>query len=225
MARPRRTQRLTTKRFTVYCEGETESRYVDGLKAWLSRSRPDVKVAVERVDVHGGGYEEFAKRLRIEPDSNCLARFVLLDYDRCLANPQERIAFMRLLELSRESMRKRVPVVLVVSNESFEYALCCHDPEYRDGDPKAFLVRNWGYVDPDDVKSDKDVWNRAHVEKRGHDVAFVHLCARPCVIENKIRWARAGFKLRQDGVGYSVDNESGRSSNLGDLFSSLGICR
>ena len=55
MSRPRRTQRLTTKRFTVYCEGETESRYVDGLKAWLSRSRPDDKVAVERVDVHRAG--------------------------------------------------------------------------------------------------------------------------------------------------------------------------
>lgn len=225
MSRPRRTQRLTTKRFTVYCEGETESRYVDGLRAWLSRSRPDVNVAVERVDVHGGGYEEFAKRLRIEPDSNCLARFVLLDYDRCLSSPRERAAFMKLLELSRGSMRKRVPVVLVVSNESFEYALCCHDPEYRDGDPKAFLVRNWGYVDPDDVKSDRDVWNRSHVGKRGHDVAFEHLCARPCVVENKIRWEREGFKLRLDGVCHSVDNESGRSSNLGDLFSSLGICR
>ena len=224
MPRSRRVQRLTTKRFTIYCEGETEGRYVDGLKTWLSKSRPDVRVAIERVDVHGGGYEEFAKRLRIEPDANCLARFVLLDYDRCLSNPQERIAFARLLELSRGSMRKRVPIVLIVSNENFEYALCCHDPEYREGDPRAFLVRNWGYVDPDDVKSDKDVWNKAHIGKRGHDIAFEHLCGRPCVIVNRIRWERAGFKLRLEDVVYSVDNESGRLSNLGELFSSLGIC-
>ena len=70
-----------------------------------------------------------------------------------------------------------------------------------------------------------NIWNSAHIGKRGHDVAFEHLCVRPYLIENKIRWERAGFRWRLDDVAYSVDNELGRLSSLGDLFSSLEICR
>ena len=223
MPRSARARRITTKRFTVYCEGKTERCYIDGLRKWLSNERPDVRVAVERVDVHGGGYEEFAKRLRTEPDANCLARFVLLDYDRCLSSPSERAAFMRLLELSRASMRKRVPIVLLVSNESFEYALCCHDPEYRDDDPRAFLVRNWGYSNPDDVKSDEGVWERAHKGRRGHDVAIERLSKTPGVVDNTLRWERAGLKYKLEEVGFCAENEVRRFSNLGDLLVALGL--
>lgn len=224
MSKGARGPRLLSKKFTVLCEGKTEACYIDGLKTWLASEHPEVKVSVERINVGGGGYAEFEKRLRAEPDSNCLARFVLLDYDRCLSNPNERRSFSRLVEMSYLSRSRRVPLILVVSNESFEYALCCHDPDYRGGNPDSFLVRKWGYRDSADVKSDSRVWDKAHLGHRGHAIAVKRLSGKKRLLNNVFVWEKASLRLRLKEVSYSAESEISRSSNLGDLFRALGVC-
>lgn len=223
MPRGRRASRSLSKKYTVYCEGKTEGRYIDGLRRWLAAEKPDVQVRVEPVDVGGGGYREFEKLLRREPDSNCVGRIVMLDYDRYLTQPEEREAFSRLVRLSQESADKRVPVVLVVSNERFEYALCCHDPEYHDEDPGRFLVRAWSYRSAEEIKSDGGIWDKAHFGERGHDVALGHLSARKGVMDYSLRWEPKGMRLRLLKVGHAEGEGFGRFSNLGDLFAALGV--
>lgn len=223
MSRVGRGQRSLTRKFTVLCEGKTEARYIDGLKKWLASDHPEVKLSVEYIDVGGGGYAEFERRLRAEPDSNCLARFVLLDYDRCLNNQAERRAFSRLVEMSHLSRDRRVPLVLIVSNESFEYALCCHDPDYRDDNPESFLVRKWGYRDSGDVKSDVGIWSRAHLGQRGHHVAVKHFGNGKRVLKNELVWEKASLRLKLKKVSYSPERENTRSSNLDDLFRALDV--
>ena len=223
MPKGRRPAKQLSKKYTVYCEGKTESRYLEGLRTWMKESHPEIKLRLEPVDVGGGGYREFLKRLRIEPDTNCVARFVLLDYDRVVKHAHEAAAFKELLDLSQASTRKNVPIILIVSNESFEYALCAHDPKYRDGDTEAHLTDCWAYRDFADVKSDGAVWNRAHTLGRSHEVAIRHLMKRPQLITNTIRYESKKLRLSLIEVRYDSAVASTRTSNLTDLFIALGI--
>lgn len=223
MGRRSRRARVLTKKVTVFCEGKTEARYVGGLRRWLASNHPEVRLSVECVDVGGGGYAEFAKRLKLEPDSNCVARVVLLDYDRCLSLPGEEAAFRKLVEASEESKKRIVPLILVVSNESFEYALCCHDPDYGDGNPSGFLIGHWGYSDSDDVKSDEGVWNKAHSGARGHGVAVSRLEGRSQVMNYDLTWKKNEQRIELRAVDYEPDNSTSRCSNLSDMFKVLGV--
>lgn len=118
----------------MFCEGQTEKHYLNGLKKWLSERDPSITVRIEPVDLKGGGYDAALRKLRIEPDSNCIARLVVMDFDRYLDIPSERIAFGQLVQFSQLSMNRQIPTVLVISNANFEYALCGHDPIYRGED-------------------------------------------------------------------------------------------
>lgn len=223
MPRGRRPARQLTKKYTVYCEGKTENCYLNGLRKWMREHHPDVQLKLEPVDVGGGGYSEFLKRLRIEPDTNCVGRFVILDYDRILMHPHETEAFKKLLDLSKASMKRNVPLILIVSNEYFEYALCAHDPKYHDGNVADHLTGCWGYRNPDDVKSDEAVWDRTHASGRSHEIAICHLEKRPQLIANAIRYESKGLRLFLTDVKYNSTAASTRTSNLPDLYTALGI--
>ena len=223
MPNRKRPKRTTSKKFTVYCEGKTESRYLKGLRNWMATDHPEISLRLETVDIGGGGYREFIKRLRAEADSNCLARFVLLDYDRAKCHTGERTAFDELLGLSRESKGKRVPLILIVSNDSFEYPLCCHDPEYRQGDPMAHLVHGWGYRDASDIKSDEQVWGRAHEGNRDHKVAMECLSTRPVLVDYELQVPQAHWDVRIKSVAFNPDAASSKTSNLPDLFKAIKV--
>lgn len=51
-----RPKRKLEKRIVVYCEGQTEKHYIDGLKVWLAKGNPSTKVKIEPIDIKGGGY-------------------------------------------------------------------------------------------------------------------------------------------------------------------------
>lgn len=167
MPRERRPKRALRKKFVVYCEGETERNYVDGLRAWLSERSDGTHIRIEPECLHGGGYARLIDALSREPDSNCVARIALVDFDRYLNHPEERAPFEELVRFSTKSRENRVPFVLVVSSASFEYALCCHDPSYAGQRVATFLTQAWGYRDAGDCKGDARVWDRAPM--RGSD--------------------------------------------------------
>lgn len=218
-----RPKRTSAKRFVVYCEGETELNYVNGLKAWVQTMDDSIHIRIDSVCVGGGGYKRMLEKLRTEPDSNCIARLVMLDYDRCLSDVAEREAFRQLMQLSRSTAdrSRRVPIILVVSNRDFEYALCCHDPKYGDGNTDTFLRVEWGYKDVSKCKADKKVWDKAHMAARSHEVAIEHISCRPKLVENLIKTDVKALKVVLKEVDLHVANEHAVTSNLGDLFAVL----
>lgn len=218
--RKTRPKRASAKRFVVYCEGETEFNYVNGLKSWLRTVDDSVRVHIDSVCVKGGGYKQMLERLRSEPDSNCIARIVVLDYDRCMDDRAEREMFRRLVELSQLSSGggKRVPIILVVSNRDFEYALCCHDEKYADGKTDSFLCGEWGYEDIAKCKADKRIWEKAHAGMRSHDNAIERLERRPRLMDNRIATNRSTLTVVLDKVELITNNEAAATSNLKDLF-------
>lgn len=221
--RKSRPKRTSAKRFVVYCEGETEFNYVNGLKAWLQTMDASIHIRIDSVCVGGGGYKKMLEKLRTEPDSNCIARLVMLDYDRCLSDAAERDAFRQLIQLSKSTAGggRRVPVVLVVSNKDFEYALCCHDPKYSDGNTDQFLCVEWGYKDVSKCKADKKVWDKAHAAARSHEIAIEHIKRRPKLVENLIHPVSKTLKVVLNEVNLHTANEHVVTSNLGDLFAVL----
>ena len=219
-SRPKRT---SAKRFVVYCEGETELNYVNGLKAWLQTVDDSIRIRIDSVCVGGGGYKKMLEKLRTEPDSNCIARLVMLDYDRCLSDATEREAFGQLMQLSKSTVgrARRVPIILVVSNRDFEYALCCHDPKYSDSKTDTFLCAEWGYKDVSKCKADKKVWDKAHVAARSHEVAIEHLGRRPKLVKIFIKPDKKALKIVLKEIDLHVENELAATSNLEDLFTVL----
>ena len=56
MSRPKRELQ---KRFVVFCEGDTEYNYIDKM-----RKRQDVQIALKPINMHGGGYSNFLKKIK-----------------------------------------------------------------------------------------------------------------------------------------------------------------
>ena len=215
-----RDKRPLTKRFVVLCEGSTECHYVEGLKRWLKQEFPCSSIQIKPDEVGGGGYADIRDRLSKQPDSNCLAIIVLFDFDRYIEHPWEREVFKEILGLAQGSTKRRVPIILVLSNRDFEYALCCHDPKYRNGDTEQFLINDWKYESLEDCKGDEKVWEKAHAGERSHKVALSRLSSGQCVVRNdlNIDFKRLAKQVILNDVTFDADNQASRSSNISDLF-------
>ena len=74
MSRPKRVLR---KKFIVFCEGDTEYNYVDGM-----RLKQGVELALKPINMQGGGYKSFLDEIKKEASNNCLAKFIIIDFDR-----------------------------------------------------------------------------------------------------------------------------------------------
>lgn len=222
MPRKKREQKRLIKKYEVYCEGQTELHYLTGLKEYLRETDPSVRVKIDLTCIGGGGYRTIYSALAKQPDSSCIARFVLLDYDRYVNMPAEHAWFKKLVGLSSSSCKSRVPCILIVSNEDFEYTLCCHDPSYRDGDTKQWISNQWHYSDLGALKSDGDIWNKTNSGRNSLQIAVEHLKGRKPIISNamKIDDRRVGISLQK--VTHNAESVQ-RTSNLYDLLSTLGV--
>ncbi|MDD3277527.1 MAG: hypothetical protein PHG16_01390 [Lachnospiraceae bacterium] len=83
MSRP---TRILQKRFVVFCEGDTEYNYIDRM-----RKNQGVQLVLKPINMHGGGYSNFLKKIRTEASSNCLAKFIIVDADRIMSNEGEMV--------------------------------------------------------------------------------------------------------------------------------------
>lgn len=222
MPRKKREQKKLIKKYEVYCEGQTELHYLAGLKGHLHKADPSIRVKIDLTCIGGGGYKTIYNALAKQPDSSCIARFVLLDYDRYANMPAEQVWFNKLVNLSSSSCQSRVPCILIVSNEDFEYVLCCHDPNYRDGDTKQWISSQWHYSDLGALKSDGDIWNKANSGRNSLQIAAKHLKGRRPIISNemKIDGRKVDISLRK--VTHNADSVQ-RTSNLYDLLDTLGV--
>lgn len=83
-----RKARVTKKNFKVFCEGDTEYNYIDEM-----RRQKKLSIALKPVNMRGGGYGNFLEQIRIDGTTNCLAKFIIVDYPdfeyiACLHTPK-----------------------------------------------------------------------------------------------------------------------------------------
>ncbi len=86
------------KRFVVFCEGDTEYNYINKMRG---AKRQDVQIALKPINMHGGGYGNFLKKIKTEQQTNWLAKFIIVDADRLTKHCEEKDNFIRLTEYCR----------------------------------------------------------------------------------------------------------------------------
>lgn len=217
MSRPRR---ILQKKFLIFCEGQTEYRYFDELRRLR---RGELAFKMEPVDVKGGGYSNFLKKLRTSSDSDCLAKFVLLDLDRARRIPQERENLQELLDFCAEKNKTaRVPHFLIVQNPDFEYVACAHFPDYRGSDPVRFLVDRLGYPSIAEFKAEQQVYSVLNRDDRSCQIAADTLRRQPCYITTDYRYNPKTFDIRVSAIRPHPDAEACKGSNMYELFDLIG---
>lgn len=151
MSRPKR---ILKKKFVVFCEGDTEFYYIDHM-----RKNQGVEISLQLINMKGGGYANFLNEIKTKAQTNCLAKFIIVDADRLNNNEGEKNAFMALLEYCRLQNRKRtIPHFLIVDNPDFEYAACLHIADYKGQDTTMFITRQLGFKSLEKFKKNDDIY-------------------------------------------------------------------
>ena len=88
-----REKRKLRKKFIVFCEGDTEYNYIDTM-----RLNQGVELALKPINMHGGGYSNFLEVIKKEANNNCLAKFIVIDYDRVKKHPGELAKLKEIIE-------------------------------------------------------------------------------------------------------------------------------
>jgi hypothetical protein len=70
------------------------------------RKKQGVEIALKPINMHGGGYSAFLRKIKMESQTNCLAKFIIIDADRILKDSREIESFKRLLEIALCKMKK-----------------------------------------------------------------------------------------------------------------------
>ncbi|MCD8022538.1 MAG: hypothetical protein LUF30_06070, partial [Lachnospiraceae bacterium] len=76
MSRPKRELK---KKFVVFCEGDTEFHYIDQM-----RKKQGVEISLQPINMKGGGYQSFLDVICTKAQTNCIAKFIIVDADRIL---------------------------------------------------------------------------------------------------------------------------------------------
>lgn len=211
MSRPKKELQ---KRFVVFCEGDTEYNYIDKM-----RKQPGVQIVLKPINMKGGGYLNFLKKVKIESQSNCIAKFIIVDGDRLQIQGAEQQNFRALLEYCiLQNNRGGIPHFLIVNNPTFEYVACLHFLEYRNQDVAAFLTDALGYKSIDQFKSKEDVYEVLNSKDRSYKLVVSRLAKCSSIVRNKYTVKKKSFDIAVKETTLDLDAGIKRCSNMDEFF-------
>lgn len=149
-----RKKRVVEKVFKVFCEGDTEHNYFEYI-----RKNRKVSLTIRPINMKGGGYANFLDQIERDANSNCLAKFIVIDGDRTLSVPGEQDALKRIIDYCKiQNSSKRIPHILIIDYPDFEYVACLHTYAYKGQNVEQYIKRELGYRDIDAFKADDKVF-------------------------------------------------------------------
>lgn len=213
MSRP---ERKLQKRFVVFCEGDTEYNYIDKMR---SIKRQDVQIALKLINMHGGGYTNFLKKIKTESQTNCLAKFIIVDADRLVKHHEEKDSFLQLVEYCRLQNKKgAIPHFLIVNNPDFEYVACLHVPEYKGQEVTRFLQTVLGFQSLEQFKKNTDVYDCLNSGERSCQLLVQRIQGKEKFVKNTYSVKKKSFEItinRTDVVWELLDS---KGSNMEEFF-------
>lgn len=210
MSRPKRELR---KKFIVFCEGDTEYNYIDTM-----RLKQGVELALKPVNMHGGGYTSFLDEIKKEASNNCLAKFVIIDFDRVKKHSGELQKLREIIEYCKlQNNSKRIPHFLILDNPDFEYIACLHTAEYRGQDVKKYIEQTLGFEDIEKFKAKKDIYT--YLNTKGNSFELMLSRLRGQIVINHYQINKTSFEIKISRTDIMWDNESKRGSNINEFFS------
>ena len=213
MSRPKR---QTQKHFKVFCEGDTEYNYIDGM-----RRQKKLRITIKPVNMEGGGYKEFLNQVKRDGGTNCLAKFIIIDGDRAITEGEsERQNLRKLLEYCDiQNKSERIPHIVIVNCPDFEYVCCLHIKGYNNQKTDQFITHNLSYSSLDDFKKDTKVYNK--LTTHGNSPAYMIeslMMRRPQFVTNTISVVKNVFDIKITKTTYNWNAISTRSSNFYEYY-------
>lgn len=209
MSRPKRELR---KKYVVFCEGDTEYNYIDAM-----RLNQGVELALKPVNMQGGGYAGFLEHIKKEADNNCLAKFIIIDFDRARKHPGELPRLKELMEYCKlQNERKKIPHFLILDNPDFEYVACLHIEAYHGQDVRNYIEQTLGLGDMEKFKAMRDVYG--YLNTKGN--SFEHMLSRlkKKIVVNHYQINKSGFEIKISDTEVFWDHENERGSNINEFF-------
>ncbi|CAK7081194.1 MAG: hypothetical protein ENTB_03724 [Enterocloster aldenensis] len=209
MSRPKRDLR---KRFIVFCEGDTEYNYVDAM-----RLKQGVELALKPINMQGGGYTNFLEAIKKEASNNCLAKFILIDFDRAKKHLGELPKLKEIMEYCRlQNSSRRIPLFLILDNPDFEYIACLHIADYQGQDIKKYIEQTLGFANIEKFKCKRDVYDYLNTKNNSFGLMLSRL--RDKIIINQYQINKRNFEITISNTKIVWDNENKRGSNINEFF-------
>lgn len=205
--------RETKKNFKVFCEGDTEYNYIDEM-----RRQKRFSIAIKQVNMKGGGYSNFLDQVKTDGTMNCLAKFIIIDGDRAVAEEGEKKILRELLEYCMlQNQSGRIPHVLIVDYPDFEYIACLHTPKFKGQDVAQYIVKELGYKSVDEFKADEKVYNVLNSNGNSSDLMLSLLRKDNCFIVNEYHIKKKLYEIKISTV-HDWEKLGRKGSNINELF-------
>lgn len=208
-----RKMREIKKNFKVFCEGDTEYHYVDEMRRQLKLS-----ITLKPVNMKGGGYSSFLDSLKTDSNTNCLAKFIIIDGDRAISETGEKGKLRELVEYCiLQNNSGRTPHFLIVNYPDFEYVGCLHTPGYRGQNTEQYITKIMGYRDIDDFKGDTKIYCVLNSNGNSSQLMLKRLKQENCFVINRYTVSKSKFEINIKTI-YTWDKLGRKSSNINEFF-------
>ncbi len=209
MSRPKRELR---KKFVIFCEGDTEYNYIDAM-----RLRQGVELALKPINMQGGGYTNFLSAIKREASNNCLAKFIIIDFDRVKKHSGELPKLKQLIRYCElQNYSGKIPHFLILDNPDFEYIACLHIADYSGQDAETYIGRRLGFGNLEKFKALENVYDYLNTGDNSYNLMLSRLQKK--IIVNSYRINKTNFEIKILGTEIIWEHENERGSNINEFF-------
>ncbi len=211
MSRPKRELK---KKFVVFCEGDTEFHYIDQM-----RRNQGVEISLKPINMKGGGYQGFLDEIRTKAQTNCIAKFIIVDADRIHNGKAEEVGFRRLVDYcTTQNKKKAAPHFMIVDNPDFEYVACLHMADYKGQEMSSFIKNQMGLQSVEALKGRADIYDYLNSKNNSYQTMLNRLDGGKKVLRNIYTVSRKTFDVEIKETVVDYDSLSSRGSNIGEFF-------
>lgn len=166
----------------------------------------------------GGGYSNFLEKIKIDGTSNCLAKFIIIDGDRAVADDGERKNLQELLEYCiLQNQSERTPHILIVDYPDFEYIACLHTPKYKGQIVAQYITKELGYKNIDEFKANKKVYNVLNTNGNSYSLMLSLLREENCFVINYCSISKKKYEIKVSTV-YDWEKLGRKGSNINEFL-------
>lgn len=164
-----------------------------------------------------GGYSNFLDTLKTDGNTNCLAKFIIIDGDRVAKHSGEKQKLQELIDYCiLQNKLKKIPHILIVNCPDFEYIACLHMQDYK-GQNVAQYIKKLGYHKIDEFKADVKVYDLLNTKGNSSELMIEALNGKNSFIKNQYAVNRDMYEINIK-TDYDWSKIGLRGSNFNEYF-------
>ena len=209
-----RKKRGIDKVFKIFCEGDTEHNYFEYI-----RKNKKVSLTIRPINMKGGGYASFLEKIEGDANSNCLAKFIVIDGDRALTVRGEKEVLLKIINYCKmQNSSKRIPHILIIDFPDFEYVACLHTFSFKGQNVEQYIKKELGYKDIDDFKADDKLF-KVLVESGKGSIEQLLSSINPntAIVNNVFTINKSQYEVSVD-TKIEIDNLGKKGTNFDEFY-------